>query len=365
MSLFKYLDRSKSQKDDLVLQEQSVLSLEEEIADLKEILPSGQDEADGLDDIVQSPCIARLLNGGSTARNMVTKELELQPQDVRIEIDMQATPSGLTQEEVMSGPNEPEATIQASYVRLSQSEQEAMDKAPDWAKLLYREVKSQSVQYSQLKVSFTAFKAVINQRLNEHDSSLQFVSSKYDDFEMQKDNLERQLDSLNHRNDDIYSYVKELEAKIEDLEQYSRRNCLILGGYEEKKQENTDSIVQDTVREKLKVELTLDDIERTHRLGGRRKQEEGLEPAASRPIIIKFCSYRKRQEVFARKKLLKGSGLVLMENLTQTRFNLFRKVKEVVGLKNCWTSDGRIYAVRQQDQKVVVITKIEDLGSLY
>ena len=43
---------------------------------------------------------------------------------------------------------------------------------------------------------------------------------------------------------------------------------------------NTDSIVQDTIREKLKVELTLDDIERTHRLGGRRKQEEGLEPAA-------------------------------------------------------------------------------------
>ena len=290
MSLLKYLDRSKSQKDDLVLQEQSAVSLEEEIADLKEILPSGQDEADGWEDIVQSPCIARSMNGGSITRNMVTKELELQPQDARIEIDMQATPSGSTQEEVISGPNEPEATIQASYVRLSQSEQEAMDKASDWAKLLYREVKSQSVQYSQLKVSFTAFKAVINQRLNEHDSSLQFVSSKYDDFEMQKDNLERQLNSLNHRNDDIDSYVKELEAKIEDLEQYSRRNCLILGGYEEKKQENTDSIVHDTIREKLKVELTLD-IERTHRLGGRRKQEEGLEPAASRPIIIKFCSY--------------------------------------------------------------------------
>ena len=131
MSLLKYLDRSKSQKDDLVLQEQSALSLEEETANLKEILPSGQDEADSLDDIVQSPCIAHSMNGGSTARNMVTKELELQPQDARIEIDMQATPSGLTQEEVISGPNEPEATIQASYVRLSQSEQETMDKAPD------------------------------------------------------------------------------------------------------------------------------------------------------------------------------------------------------------------------------------------
>ena len=265
MSLLKYLDRSKSQKDDLVLQEQSVLSLEEEIADLKEILPSGQDEADGLDDMVQSPCIARSMNGGSTARNMVTKELELQPQDARIEIDMQATPSGLTQEEVMSGPNEPEATIQASYVRLSQSEQEAMDKAPDWAKLLYRDTLFHRAFLFTLCFLMSPAAATCL-------GSLQFVSSKYDDFEMQKDNLERQLDSLNHRNDDIYSYVKELEAKIEDLEQYSRRNCLILGGYEEKKQENTDSTVQDTIREKLKVELTLDDIERTHRLGRRSKK---------------------------------------------------------------------------------------------
>ena len=295
---------------------------------------------------------------------MVITELELRPQDERIEIDMATTPSTLTQEVVISRPDDPDATIQATYFKLSQSEQEALDKAPDWAKLLYREVKSQSAQYSQLKVSFTAFKDVISQRLNEHDSSLQFVSSKYDDFELQKDSLERQLDSLNHGNDDIHSYVKDLEAKIEDLEQYSRRNCLILGGYEEKKQVNTDSIVQDTIREKLKVEVTLDDIARTHKLGARRKQEGGSEPAASWPVIIKFCNYRRRQEVFVQTRLLKGSGLVLMESLTQTRFNLFKRVKEVVGLKNCWTSDGRMYSVRQHDQKVV-ITRNEDMGSLY
>ena len=52
---------------------------------------------------------------------------------------------------------------------------------------------------------------MINQTVNEHGSPLQFVNSKCDDLEMQKDSLEGQLDNLNHRNDDIHSYIKDLE----------------------------------------------------------------------------------------------------------------------------------------------------------
>ena len=104
-------------------------------------LASGQDEADGSEDTFQSPCITRSLNERSEARNMVITELELQPQDERIEIHMTATPSTLTQEVVISRPNDPDATIQATHFKLSQSEQQAMDKASDWTELLYREVK--------------------------------------------------------------------------------------------------------------------------------------------------------------------------------------------------------------------------------
>ena len=52
---------------------------------------------------------------------------------------------------------------------------------------------------------------MINQTVNERESPLQFVNSKYDYLEMQKGSLERQLDNLNHRNDDIHSYIKDLE----------------------------------------------------------------------------------------------------------------------------------------------------------
>ena len=94
-----------------------------------------------------------------------------------------------------------------------------MDNAPAWAKVFYREVKQQTAHYSQLKVQFTAFKAVINQRLNEHEASLVSYNSKHEDFEMQRDNTERDLDCLHQRSDDLSSHITDLEAKIDNLEQ--------------------------------------------------------------------------------------------------------------------------------------------------
>ena len=44
----------------------------------------------------------------------------------------------------------------------NQEDQAAMDNAPAWPKVLYRDVRQQTMQYSQHKVQFTAFKAIIN-----------------------------------------------------------------------------------------------------------------------------------------------------------------------------------------------------------
>ena len=55
---------------------------------------------------------------------------------------------------------------------------------------------------------------------------------------MQRDNTERDLDCLHQQSDDLSSHITDLEAKIDDLEQYSRRNCLILAGCQEKQAES-------------------------------------------------------------------------------------------------------------------------------
>ena len=207
----------------------------------------------------------------------------------------------------------------------NQEDQAAMDNAPAWAKVLYREVKQQTAQYSQLKVQLTAFKAVINQRLNEHEASLDFYNSKHEDFEMQRDNMERDLDCLYQCNDDLSSHITDLEAKVDNFEQYSRRNCLILTRCQEKQaksqlnthnrdvieqkdqeEENTDEIVLDVFRNIMGMRISTDGVERTHRL--RRKASinstrENRLPKSGRPIITKFSTYRNDKKFSATRKI--------------------------------------------------------------
>lgn len=74
----------------------------------------------------------------------------------------------------------------------------------------------------------------------------------------------------------------------------------------------------------------MDDIERTHRT---------VKPGnkSHRAIIIKFRSYRTRNNVFKAKKLLKGSSLVLKQDLTK----LLGRAATKWGAKNVWTRDGK------------------------
>ena len=271
--------------------------------------------------------------------------------------------------------------------------QAAMDNAPAWAKVLHRDVKQQTAKYSQLKFQFTSFKAVINQRLNEHEASLDFYNSKHEDIEMQRDNTERDFDCLHQCSDDLSSHITDLEVKIDNLEQYSRRNCLILTGCQknqaksqldthdrelnthdrdvieqkDQEEENTDEIVLDVFRNIMGMRISIDEVERTHRLGRKANINSTTEdrlPKSGRPIIVKFSTYSKQQEIFSNKKKLKGSGLVLTENLTKTRMHLLTKAREIVGVKNCWTVDGIIVAIRR-DKKLVTISREEHLEKLY
>ena len=71
-----------------------------------------------------------------------------------------------------------------------------IEQAPPWAKLMHKEIKSQAVQYGQMNMQLTAFKALINLRLNEHEKAQEFISSRFEDIELQKDHLNRDMDVI-------------------------------------------------------------------------------------------------------------------------------------------------------------------------
>ena len=59
-------------------------------------------------------------------------------------------------------------------------------------------------------------------------------------------------------------------------------------------------------------------------------------------MIVKFTSYGGRKEVFSRKKQLKGSGITIKEDLTSRRRDALKRAIELYGLRNVWSSDGKI-----------------------
>ena len=61
--------------------------------------------------------------------------------------------------------------------------------------------------------------------------------------------------------------MKDISTHLDDLEQYSRRNCFILNGAEEKHDEIVDDVILKVLSTKLEAGISIQDIEKTHRLG--------------------------------------------------------------------------------------------------
>ena len=147
------------------------------------------------------------------------------------------------------------------------------------------------------------------------------------------------------------------ENAVDDLEQYGRRNCLLFHGIKEATGEDCDEEVINLCRERLHIEITPTMIERSHRIGPKKRSMNS--EAETRPIIAKFVSYRDRQVVFNSKKLLKESGFVITESLTKKRMSLLNEGRKTVGSKNIWTLDGRTHV--KLDDKLYIINKLSDL----
>ena len=143
-------------------------------------------------------------------------------------------------------------------------------------------------------------------------------------------------DALDRNKAVLERHIVRIENDLEELQQYSRRTNVLIHGLEEKRDEVTDQVAHEVFTGKLEVPLIDRDISRSHRLG---KKVEGK----NRPIIVRMTRYNAKKLVYDAKSKLKGSGIVITENLTNDRYALYKKCKEKFGMKNVYTYDGRIY----------------------
>lgn len=164
--------------------------------------------------------------------------------------------------------------------------------------------------------------------------------------------IKKVIEALRQEIRDTKEEIAEIRTEVDNIQQYARRNALIFRGIPEEAEEDTDNLVLDIIRKNLSLNISINEISRSHRLGRPQKPQPG-QPTKPRGIIVKFISYRARAAVFRVKKMLEGSGITVTEHLTSTRQALLKEAVGKYGQHQVWTIDGRIMAVVDGTKKVL------------
>ena len=90
----------------------------------------------------------------------------------------------------------------------------------------------------------------------------------------------------------LFTKIKMLEYTTQRMKQYSRHNSILIHGLPEVKGKDTDSLDIKTVKEKMGLDISSTDIEKTHPIGAPPRQSGKV-----RPVIAKFVRYNTRKKI--------------------------------------------------------------------
>ena len=100
-------------------------------------------------------------------------------------------------------------------------------------------------ELTKLTYSFIAFKSEITQKMIILENSVDFCSKSYDDMKRANDVAVTRITLLEQQNADLHRKVQTAMSEADNLQQYSRRNCLLFHGITESRDEDTNQLVID------------------------------------------------------------------------------------------------------------------------
>ena len=170
-----------------------------------------------------------------------------------------------------------------------------------WENELLPSIKSEiQIQLKELKAELEDLKA----RCVKIEQSQDFLSSKYDQFTEALKNTKRQIknneENINKHGKSIAlaeDNIDEVSTKLDELQQYSRRDCLEINGIPPTANENPQHLISE-LGTLIGVEIKKEDISIAHRL-------PDLKNVKNR-IIVKFVRREKKEEMYKRRNQLIG-----------------------------------------------------------
>jgi len=188
------------------------------------------------------------------------------------------------------------------------------------------------------KISSVVVKEVtakMQQMFEVFKTQIEELTNEIKKLKSEKTEIEELNKKLEVSNKNYEVQIAQLTERSDMLEQYTRRNNLRIFGISEGKDEDCEGKALEIINRKLELNMTREQICRVHRTGK-------IKSNKPRGIIIKFVSYKQRSLVFQNKKKLKGSGIIITEDLTKNRLSLYKTACDVYGPRNTWSKDGCI-----------------------
>ena len=148
-------------------------------------------------------------------------------------------------------------------------------------------------------------------QLSDLTDSVQLISDKFVKYEKDRKAKDELITKLQTQVTELTDKVVFLLYKLTN-KQYSRRNCLLIDGIKENRNEDTDTLSISTINEHLGLDIQPSDIDRMHRIGDKNKARR-----TGRAIIIKFTITILKKKVSWKKKSLKEE-IYVTESLTSS-----------------------------------------------
>lgn len=138
-----------------------------------------------------------------------------------------------------------------------------------------------------------------------------------------------------------------LRKRVDNSEQYSRRCNLRVVGLPEDNNMDIELRIQQLLNDELKLKNQNNQgilIRECYRVG---KQTNSGRP---RQVMVKLADYTDKMLIMKTRRQLKGTGIVIVEDLTRIKYDLLKSAQEELGRKTVWSMDGNIYARVKRDK---------------
>lgn len=190
--------------------------------------------------------------------------------------------------------------------------------------------------------------------------------------------LEEEVKQLRLQNIEKDGRIAQLEQRVDELEQYSRINNVVITGIEIRPRSYARAVARDISNgepseldalsveqqvasyfESKGIDLDLEDIEACHPLPTRNSR-----PPA---VILRFISRKKKTSLLKQGRKLKGTDVYINEHLTKRNAEIAKKARQLKKqgkIQQTWVSNCKIFIKLNgtpEEAKVLVVRKLDDL----